>query len=246
MHKVKILITAAGMGKRFGALTKQKNKSLMTIEGKPLIIDIISKFRAVRLTDISIITGFQAKQIENAVKGLAKTIYNPFFAVSGILGSFWAARHNFKSSGFIFTTSDHLFTSDLLRKLAQSKGDLCILVEKKKSYTKEDAKVIITRNRVLQMGKDIPVKEAHGEFGGMAYFSKRASKYFFDELKAHFQHHGLNGYMMELMVRVSQKHNMPIKYLICEEQSRIEIDSVHDLIAARKIASNFKNKGKVK
>jgi len=44
--KVKALITAAGVGKRLGALTTSKNKALLHVEKKALITHIVEKLRA--------------------------------------------------------------------------------------------------------------------------------------------------------------------------------------------------------
>ena len=93
---------------------------------------------------------------------------------------------------------------------------------------------------MVELGKHIPVKEADGEFAGMSYFSPKASRYFFEELQSHFEHHGLHGYMMDILIKISQKHKIPISYTLCEESSRIEIDSVHDLIVARRLAASSK------
>ncbi len=238
--KVKALITAAGMGKRFGALTKATNKSLLSVAGKPLLLDILASFRRSGIRDICLVTGYQARRLETATQGLAQPVYNPFFAVSGILGSFWAAREVLSGHPFVFTTSDHFFHDSILKACMRKTPHIRIVIQKKKAYTKEDAKAIIRGRRVLQLGKDLPLKEVHGEFGGMAYFSALASRYFFVELRSHFENHGLQGYMMEILLKVSHKYGIPILYSLCEENKRIEIDSVHDLITARKMAASFK------
>lgn len=240
-RKVKALITAAGKGRRFGAVTRATNKCLLHVNGEPLIHHILKRFKKLGMRDIYIVTGYQAHRIERCLDRQARSIYNPFYDVSGILGSFWAARTSLSGHPFVFTTSDHYFQSKVLRDCCRPNTHIRIVVQKKRSYTKEDAKVIIRKSRVTQIGKSLPVREAHGEFGGMVYFSGKASRHFFEELEAHLEHEGLHGYMMEILVKISQKYSMPITYSLCGEDDRIEVDSVPDLIQARHIASRFKN-----
>ncbi|MFZ5803169.1 MAG: NTP transferase domain-containing protein [Candidatus Omnitrophota bacterium] len=238
--RTRVLITAAGMGKRFGALTRRTNKCLLTVAGQPLLRGILANFHSAHCGPIYLVTGYQARQVESSVKALVKPIYNPFFAVSGILGSFWAARNALAGHPFIFTTSDHFFSKPLIRACLRKTHGMRIIVQKKKIYTKEDAKVIIRGSRVVQMGKHLPPHHADGEFGGMTYFSGKASALFFKELRLHFENEGLEGYMMDLLMKIHHKYKLPVLYSLCAEDSRIEIDSVHDLIAARRMAARLK------
>src|SRR3990167_7880339 len=104
---IKALITAAGLGKRFGILTKRTNKCLLHVEGKPLIVHVVEKFKKAGVKDIYVTSGYQNAVVEKHLKSSAKVIYNPFYQVSGILGSFWEARHAMAGKAFLFTTSDH-------------------------------------------------------------------------------------------------------------------------------------------
>lgn len=240
--KVKAFITAAGVGRRFGALTRQTNKCLLHVEGKPLLTHILDKLEAAGIRETVLVTGYQNRAVRKCAGRRARAIFNPFYRVSGILASFWAARSELDGKAFLFTTSDHFFHPSVLRSCLRPVPSIRIVVQKKKRYTREDAKVTIQGLNVLDLAKSIPVSEAHGEFAGMAYFSARASARFFEELHSHFENGDLGGYMMDIMKRVRQKHAMPIRYAACAEDTRIEVDSVHDLIEARTLARNFKRK----
>jgi choline kinase len=240
--KVKALITAAGMGKRLGALTQSQNKSLLRIGGKPLITHLLAQLKRSGIRDIVVVTGYESSKLVKTIGPSARAVYNPFYRVSGILGSFWQARPFLEKNAFLFTTSDHFFHPSVLRDCLKRQNGLTIVVQKKKTYTNEDAKVIIKKKSVIRMGKDIPPQHADGEFGGMVLFSRRASRLFFLELEAHFKKGGLGSYMMDILQIVAQKYRIPISYTLCRENSRIEVDSVHDLIKARRLSKIFKNK----
>jgi len=240
--KVKALITAAGLGKRLGFLTRNTNKGLLKVSGQPLILDILKKLRAQGIDDIFIVTGYQAghfrKHLDLYFDKGAKTLFNPFFRVSGILVSFWIARPFLDGENFIFTTTDHFFHPSVLKDCLHHQKHRCkirVVVQKKQRYTREDSKVMIQKDRILKFGKDLPLSHVNGEFGGMAYFSSEASRLFFRLLEIHLEKDGLQGYMMDILNKMKDQFQMPICFSTCGEHSRIEIDSVHDLIKAREM-----------
>lgn len=240
MKDIRVLITAAGMGKRFGALTRRANKCLLQIDGKSLIRHILERLRAEGLKQrVCVVTGYQNRAVERHLPANVKTLFNPFYRVSGILGSFWSARPVLDGRAFLFTTSDHFFHPAVLKGCLKSGADVRIIVQRKKRYTKEDAKVVIRASEVTHLGKDFPAEHAQGEFGGMVYFSPRGSRLFYKELQCHLEKGDLNGYMMDILMILRHKHGMPIRYFLCAEDMRIEVDSVHDLIWARRLAKRF-------
>ena len=241
--KVKTLITAAGLGKRLGFLTRNMNKGLLKVSGRPLILDILEKLNAEGLNDIFIVTGYQAEHLRKHIDSEAKTLFNPFFRVSGILGSFWAARSFLEGENFLFTTTDHFFHPSVLKGClchhSNHRCDVRIVIQKKRRYTREDAKVIIRGSGVLKLGKDLPLQRSDGEFGGMAYFSRSASRLFFRLLQIQLEKEGLEGYVMDILNRMKEQFHVPICFSTCGEGARIGIDSVYDLIEARKMAKKW-------
>lgn len=238
-RNIKVIITAAGIGKRMGVISKATNKALLTIGGLPIIIHSINKFETLGFKDIMVITGYQSRKLVRLLGSRAFCIFNPFYEESSILGSIWQARYYLQGNPFVFSTSDHFFRIEVLRSLLNDPKELKIIVQKKNSYTEEDAKVKIKGLKVTAMSKKIPFKKTDGEFGGMAYFGKRASRYFFSELGNFFLRKNLQGYVMDVIMAVSKNHSIPVRYSLCERDSRIEIDSVKDLVRARKLANLF-------
>ena len=57
-----VIILAAGEGKRMKALTKKKPKCFLEINGISLIQRLINQLLKLGLKDISIVTGYKAKQ----------------------------------------------------------------------------------------------------------------------------------------------------------------------------------------
>lgn len=234
-NNIKGLITAAGLGKRFGAITKRTNKGLLTVGHKPLLLDSLEKMKSEGIHDILVVCGYQSEILRKKVDPHAKTLLNPFYRVSGILGSFWMARSYLEGSPFLFTTSDHFFRQSVLTDCLRSREDVCIVVQKKDCYTKEDSKVIIQGGRIVDFGKNIPIDTASGEFAGMACFSQRGASLFFKVLENLLAKGRLQGYVTDVLKGMEREFKVPIAHSVCYDGARTEIDSVHDLLEARKI-----------
>jgi len=167
--KVKALITAAGVGRRLGAVTQKTHKGLLVIEKKPLILHIIDQFHKVGIKNIILTTGYQAERVKKCVGKQAKTVFNPFYKVSGILGSFWAARHLLAGHPFVFTTCDHYFRTSVLRSCLKPRRELQICVQKKDKYTQEDAKVVIQGGANCWYGQGHPRRPRRWGVWGACY-----------------------------------------------------------------------------
>ena len=86
---MRVIILAAGQGKRLLQLTAEVPKALLDIHGETLIGRQIEAFSAAGLKDFVVVTGYGARRMEEALGGYArsrkiniKTVYNPFYAVA--------------------------------------------------------------------------------------------------------------------------------------------------------------------
>jgi L-glutamine-phosphate cytidylyltransferase len=236
---IKGFITAAGLGSRFGAVTRNTNKGLLEVEEKSVLMHSLEKLQAAGIDETYVVGGYQFGQLRQRIGDVATLIFNPFYEVSGILGSFWSAQPYLKDCAFVFTTSDHFYCPTVLADCLQTEDEINIVVQQKSNYTKEDLKVILDGAEVVHMGKDLSPESAHGEFGGMAYFSQAGSQLFFRALQNMLENGQLKGYVADALMQVRTEYGVPIRYSLCHDGSRIEIDSVHDLREARKIAETI-------
>ena len=84
------IIMAAGKGSRLGNLTQDMPKSFLEIQGIKLIEYNIALLHAYGINDIVIVTGYQCEKIEELVKDIEgiQCVYNPFYEMVNVLGSF--------------------------------------------------------------------------------------------------------------------------------------------------------------
>ncbi len=174
---MRIVILAAGQGKRLLPLTNEVPKALLDIGGKTLIERQIEAFAASGLKDITVVTGYGAQRMEEALAKTSQrlgieiaTIYNPFYAVADNLASCWMARRAM-AGDFIQVNGDNVFRSDLVGKLLAAPAfPVSVATNIKQSYDSDDMKVILDRGRLTEIGKTLPVDTVDAEAIGFYVF----------------------------------------------------------------------------
>jgi UDP-N-acetylglucosamine diphosphorylase / glucose-1-phosphate thymidylyltransferase / UDP-N-acetylgalactosamine diphosphorylase / glucosamine-1-phosphate N-acetyltransferase / galactosamine-1-phosphate N-acetyltransferase len=61
----KAVLLAAGRGTRMGELTRQLPKPLLPLHGRPMILHILDRLQAAGVTDVLLVTGFEAELMES-------------------------------------------------------------------------------------------------------------------------------------------------------------------------------------
>jgi choline kinase len=162
-------------------LTKNTPKCLLPIgDGLTVLESQLEIIKKTNIKDVVLVIGYLAEQIEAKIKYFEKDlnihiVYNPFYHVSNNLISLWMAKH-FMEEDFIIINGDNIFSLDVLKKVIESQKDVTMVIDKKPDYDPDDMKVIIHENKVLQIGKDIPLEKANGESVGIIKFQKGANK----------------------------------------------------------------------
>ena len=64
MEKYQAIILAAGVGSRMGSLTKHKPKTLLKVNGKPLITKIINTLEKKYFSEIIVVIGHEGNKIK--------------------------------------------------------------------------------------------------------------------------------------------------------------------------------------
>jgi len=176
-RKIKAIIVAAGHDKRLGSLNENLPKCMLDVKGKTIIERQIENIRDCGIDDIIIVKGYKQEiiNIQNV-----KYYINPDFENSGILSSLFFAKGEMNCD-FIFIYSDIIFDKKILERLLKDNADISLAVDLdwKERYNDrvgqhagEAELVEVESNRIIRIGKNIDLKKAHGEFIGLARFSK--------------------------------------------------------------------------
>ena len=174
---MKVIILAAGQGRRLLPLTSDIPKALLDIAGQTLIGRQIDAFAACGVKDFVVVTGYGSRLMEKALARISgrdgvsvRTIYNPFYAVSDNLASCWMARHEMNTD-FIQVNGDNVFRADLAGALLEARGEQVIAaINRKDAYDADDMKVMLDGSRLTEIGKTLPLEAVDAEATGFYVF----------------------------------------------------------------------------
>ena len=168
------IIMAAGKGSRLGKITEGKPKSFAEIKGKKLIEYNLQLLKKYGIEEIFIVTGYCCEAFEKLTENMegVHLIYNPFYEMMNVLGSFYIGMEALKDD-FIYLHADTLCEPAIFEKLVYIASDADAVLPVDYGPCNEEAmKVKTTEENIVQITKEMPVKEAEGEFIGMAAFRR--------------------------------------------------------------------------
>jgi L-glutamine-phosphate cytidylyltransferase len=172
---MKAIILSAGQGKRLLPLTAELPKCAVAVHGQSMIEWQIDELLKCGVEEISVVLGYGADKVETLLeerygRGSVRTLFNPFFSVADNLGSCWIARTEM-TEDFIILNGDTLFQAPVLeRLLGSAPHPITVTIDRKSSYDSDDMKVILDGERLLRIGKDLPLDQVHAESIGMLLF----------------------------------------------------------------------------
>ena len=154
---------------------------MLDVKGKTILDRQIEALKSCGINDIVIIKGYKQETIEIPN---AKYYLNPDFENNGIVSSLFFAEKEMNSD-FVFLYSDIIFDRKILARLLKNDADLCLVVDLdwKERYKKRGVQptgevelVEVKDDKITKIGKKIGTKNIHGEFIGLAMFSKKGAE----------------------------------------------------------------------
>ena len=186
---MKVIIIAAGKGKRISNEFKEIPKALIPINGQSIFEKQKHVFENNNISEFIVITGPKNKFKDKEIK-IVQDFENQNH---DILGSLIVAKQ-FLNDDLIISYSDIIFEQKIIEQILETPGDIVIAVDMnwKKAYegrtehTIEEAENVLldNKNKILEIRKNIPEKnELVGEFLGIIKMTKNGSKKFLDKIE---------------------------------------------------------------
>jgi choline kinase len=176
----KAIILSAGKGSRLLPLTAERPKCLIDLSGKSLLDWQLDALQGAGIADIAVVTGFRddlVAEVAAARRGV-RTLFNPFYHVADNLGSVWMARGEFDRDTLLLN-GDTLISPRLLeRVLGADTGPIAVTVDEKESYDSDDMKVMHEGDRLLRIGKSLPLGSHNAESIGLLAFRGEGGRVF--------------------------------------------------------------------
>lgn len=169
-----LVVLAAGIGKRFAAMTGGGPKVLLRLpSGRSLLAANLTNALSSGIASRAVVvTGHQAELIDREVARHEHapsivTVHNPDYARFGPVHSLWAARDTLESGDVIILNGDTFYRPEALLTLADRHEPGFHLLYSRRGVEHDDVRVTRDGERVTAVGKHIPAREAHGVSAGV-------------------------------------------------------------------------------
>ena len=177
---MKIILLAAGRGKRFGRRTALLPKCLIPLGGgQTLLRRYLDTFRTLGLRDVVIVVGHQKARIKRAclrwAGGLTvRFVDNPRYRLGSIV-SLWQARQELDTDCVIMD-ADVFFSPNALKPLINAKGSAFLMDPSSKS-SGEEMMLMARGDRLVKIAKRTdPSLKIKGEATGFLKLTARDAK----------------------------------------------------------------------
>jgi choline kinase len=181
----KVIIVAAGRGRRLGPETEDIPKCMVRVAGQPILHWQLRAFAAAGLSDIVVVRGYLGDRIDGGRAALA-FVDNPHWANNNILASLLCAAEHLPG-GFFFSYCDIVYTPDVVARLAArtrvaNAAPVSLIIDRcwadayqgRTLHPVSEAELtqVDGQGRVVRVGKGAVARDkAVGEFIGLAHFS---------------------------------------------------------------------------
>lgn len=181
---MKAIIIGAGRGIRLMPETKSYPKCMMDgFSGKRILDWILDSLTSAGVNDVVFIGGYHIEKVMQAYPKMTFNI-NSEWAENNILTSLFYAEREMNTA-FISSYSDIIYPPAVVKKLMKSKADIALVTDRdwRKSYQgrtlhpeSQAEKVRVINGKVRFIGKQLSSDLAHGEFIGLAKFTRKGAK----------------------------------------------------------------------
>lgn len=232
---MKALILAAGLGSRLAPLTDNCPKSLVPVNGKPILIKQIENLLENDVTDITVVSGYKGDVLRDTVHERfpqVRILHSADYATTNNMYSAYLVREAFKDTSFLMMNADVFFDSSVIHALLTCEAPNAIVVDIG-MYLEESMKVIEKNGRLTRISKEISKEEALGASIDVYKFDRNGGSAFFAKCAEYIEQRGERKKWSE----VALNDVLPdVEFKACPLSGRwFEIDNHDDLKAAERL-----------
>ncbi|HOI40935.1 MAG TPA: phosphocholine cytidylyltransferase family protein [Methanobacterium sp.] len=168
------VILAAGMGERLMPLTKDIPKTLLEINNRTIIENMVIKCLNNGIKEYLVVVGHFKEKVAHECQRLALkydvtfTIIenNEYFKTNTGVSTLLAVKQ-LKNRDFIIINGDNVFDEKIIENLLES-DSTAMIIDNHKKLNQESFKIMIEDSIIRDMGKEISIESSSGEFIGIS------------------------------------------------------------------------------
>ena len=236
---MKAIILAAGRSSRLYPITLEKPKCLLEVGGRRIIDRQIAAIRKIGIMDILMVVGYKGDVIKREVGNTVRYREYKDYEKTNNLHTLWSVKDELQC-GFLCLFSDVLFDAEIIKRAKNSLQDFCMIIDTSR-VLEGTMRVTIKDEKLTDIGSQVSISNASGNFIGIAKFSKAGAKTLVRQMEQMFSECHDDYYTMA--IDILAKEGTGIGYVDVEDGKWIEVDTKEDLELANQLFSN-NSKGK--
>ena len=229
---MKALFLAAGLGSRLAPITDNVPKSMVPVNGKPILVKQIENLLNNSVNDITVITGYKSEVIEELVRNnypFINIIKSKDYINTNNMYSAYLAKNKLYGEGFLMMNADVYYDDIVITELLKEKYVNAIVTDIG-TYNEESMKVTEENGRLVSISKQIDKEDALGCSIDVYKFSPKAGKAFFDKCSEYIDEKKELKLWSEVALNAILNE---VDFIACPLKGRwVEIDNHEDLAMA--------------
>jgi len=239
---MKALILAAGFGKRLQPITNSIPKSMVEVNGTPLLVNALNNLTQLGIMDIGIVVGHMAEYIKNHIgteyNGAKISYYeNPRYLQTNNIVSLYQAL-DFCNDDMLMLECDIFYHKEMIEKLLLGEGECSILVSPYNPETMDGTVIGVEEKKAVELilgkwqneGFDYTNKR---KTVNMYRFTKEFTAKYMPLVEWYVKHMGEQSYYEKVLGSLMYLRECDIRVVEVPEEMWSEIDDAADLERAR-------------
>lgn len=231
------IFLVAGKGFRLQPLTINYPKTLYRLNENDTVIQRMIKLikKHDPKAEIVVVTGFLHQKIEQNIQGVT-FIVNPFYEVTNSIGSLWFAQEYLKRDHVTIINGDIVMSDELVKQVlcCQTEGALVLFDSSIKKNGEYNVRVSV--DKVIVMSKQLD--EYDGKYAGVVKLDKKTAEQFLDVVNEMVDNGQYNQWYEDALVQMIFTDNFEINYTDIYNYDWTEVNTVQDLVIAKKISQD--------
>ena len=225
MSNMRAIILAAGRSTRMLPLTQDIPKCLLPIGEETILEYQLRLIRGNGISDIIIVNGFAAENVEKIAGNGIIYIYNKNFLTTNSIYSLFLAK-DYLDSDVLLLNSDILVNKKLMSMLVDENFSNAIIVDFNKKLYDGEMNVKTSNGFVVEIGKNIPAKKADGESVQLCKFGEQSAHLLKNEIALLIENKHVDKFPAYAFKPVIEK--IGLKAVDTESNNWFEIDTIDD------------------
>ena len=235
VYEMRALILAAGLGTRLAPITNDRPKSLVPVNGIPILLKQIDNLHKNGIYNIVIISGYKADILEKTVHESypeIRIIESMDYVNTNNMYSAYLGRAAVENHQFLMMNADVFYDASVITALMACEAPNAIVTDIGR-YLEESMKVVEKDGRLVEISKAILPEDALGSSIDVYKFSAEGGKAFFKKCAEYIEEQKELKKWSEVALNDILDE---VEFKACPLAGRwLEIDNHDDLAAAEEL-----------